>query len=96
MRSVRRTEGFDRWLLDLRDRDAAGRIVVAVQKLAFDLGDIAPVGAGVSEVRLNFGPGYRLYFVGRGKRIIILLCGGDKTSQKRDIRTAKAMAKDLT
>jgi len=95
MKVVRRTEAFDTWLDTLRDRNAAGRITVAVTKLAFGLGRIAPVGEGVSEVKLDFGPGYRLYFVTRGTELIILLCGGDKASQTRDIKAAKRMAKTI-
>lgn len=95
MKVVRRTEAFDTWLDTLRDRNAAGRITVAVTKLAFGLGRIEPVGEGVSEVKLDFGPGYRLYFVTRGTELIILLCGGDKASQTRDIKAAKRMAKTI-
>ena len=95
MKVVRRTEAFDTWLDTLRDRNAAGRITVAVTKLAFGLGRIAPVGESVSEVKLDFGPGYRLYFVTRGTELIILLCGGDKASQTRDIKAAKRMAKTI-
>ena len=95
MKMIRRTDRFIDWIADLRDRKAAGRIVVAVEKLAFGLGDTEPVGEGVSELKLHFGPGYRVYFVTRQRTIIIVLCGGDKSTQAGDIKEAKAMAKEL-
>ncbi len=79
-------------------RDSVGRAKIAmrVRRLAFGhMGDVAPVGEGISELRIHYGPGYRVYFVQRGAEIIVLLCGGDKGSQKRDIETAKRMAKNL-
>ena len=95
MKAIRRTEEFVEWVAGLRDRKAAGRIVVAVEKLAFGLGDIAPIGDGVSELRLHFGPGYRIYFLTRQRTIIIVMCGGDKSSQAGDEKLAKAMTKKL-
>jgi putative addiction module killer protein len=95
MKTIRRTDEFDQWLDGLKDRRAAGRIVVAMEKLSFDLGDVAPVGEGVSELRLHFGAGYRLYFVGRGRSLIVMLGGGDKGSQSKDIKEAKRLAKLL-
>lgn len=95
MKVIRRTDEFIGWITGLRDRKAAGRIAVGVEKLAFDLGDIEPVGEGVNELKLHFGPGYRVYFVTRQRTIIIVLCGGDKSTQKGDIKEAKAMAKKL-
>ena len=95
MKQIRRTDEFIKWVGELRDRKAAGRIAVAIEKLAFGLGDIEPVGEGVSELKLHFGPGYRVYFVTRQRTIIIVLCGGDKSSQAGDIKEAKAMAKRL-
>ncbi len=96
MREVRRRPEFDAWLAGLRD--VAGRAVIArrVQRIAFgNLGDVRSVGNGVSEVRVDYGPGYRVYFTRRGEVVIVLLCGGDKASQARDIDRAKALAKDV-
>jgi len=93
---VRQTEVFVRWLEGLSDERAARRIAQRIVRLQSGLlGDVKPVGAGVSELRIDYGPGYRLYFVQRGKVLIILLCGGDKRTQTRDIRIAKALAADL-
>ena len=93
MYTILRSETFDRWLSRLRDRQAVDRIVVRL--LAAEdghLGDVRPVGGGVSEMRIQYGPGYRVYFVMRGAELIVLLCGGDKGSQRRDIERAKRMA----
>lgn len=95
MKTVRSTPTFASWLNSLRDNNTKGRIFANLEKLVLGLGDVQPVGEGVSELRINVGPGYRCYFVSRGSDIIILLCGGDKSSQKRDIKEAKAMAKKL-
>jgi putative addiction module killer protein len=84
---------FAAWLKDLRDRRAAIAIVRRIDYVGRgNLGDARSVGSGVSELRLDVGPGYRLYFIRRGQRLIVLLCGGDKDSQARDIQRAKAMA----
>ena len=86
---------FRRWLDDLRDRRAVARINVRLRNVTLGrFGDVAPVGDGVSEMRIHYGPGYRPYFVRRGPAIIVLLCGGDKDSQQRDIRRARTMAPD--
>jgi putative addiction module killer protein len=95
MKTVRRTDMFSDWLANLRDRQAVGRITVAIQKLAVGLGDVEAVGQGVSELRLHFGPGYRLYFVERQGTVIILLCGGAKSSQAGDIKEARRIARLL-
>ena len=92
MKTVRLTETFSDWVANLRDRRSAGRIAVAVEKLRFGLGDVEPVGDGVSELRLHFGAGYRVYFVTRGRTVIVVLCAGDKSSQSRDIKEAKRIA----
>lgn len=79
-------------------RDSVGRAKIAsrIRRMAFgNFGDAAPVGHGVSELRIHFGPGYRVYFVRHGSEIVILLCGGDKASQKRDVETAQKMAANL-
>jgi len=96
MIEIRRTRIFSDWLDGLRDRDARARIQIRLDRLALgNPGDVKPVGDGVSELRIAYGPGYRVYFVQRGKVLVILLCGGDKSSQSRDIATAKAIAEDL-
>ena len=95
MHTILRSATFDRWLGRLRDRQAMNRIVARL--LAAEdghLGDVRPVGDGVSEMRIQYGPGYRVYFITRGAELIILLCGGDKDSQRRDIERAKRMATD--
>ena len=93
MYTILRSAVFDRWLSRLRDRQAVNRIVARL--LAAEdghLGDMRSVGGGVSEMRIQYGPGYRVYFITRGAELIILLCGGDKDSQRRDIERAKKMA----
>jgi putative addiction module killer protein len=93
---VRQTRSFLTWLQNLSDREASKRIADRILRLHGGLfGDVAPVGEGVSELRIHFGPGYRVYFVQRGNILIILLCGGNKKTQSKDIEAAKAMAKDL-
>ena len=96
MLEVRRTDTFDAWLQGLRDVRAKARIARRIDRLALgNPGDVKPVGAGVSELRVDYGPGYRVYFVLRGEALILLLCGGDKGSQDRDIGRAKAIAETL-
>lgn len=96
MIEVRKTDGFAAWIARLTDREALRRIIIRIARIeAGLLGDVKPVGAGVPEVRIDHGPGYRVYFVQRGSRLIILLCGGDKGSQKRDITRAQALAAGL-
>jgi putative addiction module killer protein len=93
---VRQTVVFSRWLERLADQRAAERIAQRIVRLQSGLlGDVKPVGDGVSELRVDYGPGYRMYFVQRGKILIVLLCGGDKRTQARDIGAAKALAADL-
>jgi putative addiction module killer protein len=96
MIEIRQTELFARWHGALKDARVRGRIADRIDRLAKgNPGDVAPIGEGVSELRLHFGPGYRIYFVRRGELIIILLCGGDKSTQRRDIETAKRLAREL-
>jgi putative addiction module killer protein len=96
MIEVRQTPEFRKWLLGLPDRQAAARITGRVARLEMGLfGDVKPVGGGVSELRIAYGPGYRLYFVRRGPVLVILLCGGDKGTQRRDIEKAKTLAAEL-
>ena len=96
MFEVRQTTVFAKWRAGLRDSVARKRIGVRIDRLAFgNFGDVKPVGEGVSELRLDFGPGYRLYFVQRAEVLIVLLCGGDKSMQAADIDRAKRLARDL-
>jgi putative addiction module killer protein len=91
---VRETETFRNWFSGLRDDPAKRRIDMRIKRLAIgNAGDVAPIGEGVSEMRIFFGPGYRVYFKDTGKEIIILLCGGDKSTQTSDIEKAKKLAK---
>ncbi len=93
---IRRTVVFDRWLRRLKDERAKAKIAARLRRMAFGIfGDVSPVGEGVSELRIFEGPGYRIYFVQHGSSVVILLCGGDKKSQARDIKAAKAMAQEL-
>jgi putative addiction module killer protein len=92
---IRETKTFSSWLTALRDDRARARIAVRIRRLAFgNLGDVKPVGEGVSELRIHHGPGYRVYFVQRGTLLIVLLCGGHKATQEKDIATAKRLAKE--
>jgi|SRR5262245_16186088 putative addiction module killer protein len=94
MFTVRRTDAFIDWLTSLKDRRAAARIAARILRLENgNLGDVKPVGEGVSELRINYGPGYRVYFTQAGRTIILLLCGGDKSTQAGDIAAAKKLAK---
>lgn len=93
MFEIIKTETFDNWLADLRDVRARVRILARIKNMQQgNLGDVAPVGEGVSEARIFYGPGYRLYFIQEGQVLIVLLTGGDKSSQKRDIKQAKKLA----
>jgi putative addiction module killer protein len=92
---IRESATFSLWLQSLRDSQTRARIAMRVRRLAFgNFGDVKPVGEGVSELRLDFGPGYRVYFVQRGQVLIVLLCSGDKSTQDRDIAGAKKLAKE--
>ena len=84
---------FDRWLTGLKDARARARVEVRIRRMSLgNPGDVKPVGGGVSEMRVEYGPGYRVYFMQRGMRVIVLLCGGDKSTQAEDIARAKAIA----
>lgn len=86
-------ETFDRWLRKLKDRRAVARVQVRIDRLAAGKpGDVKPVGSGISELRINYGPGYRIYYLRDGDTLILLLCGGDKSSQDADIKTAQRIA----
>ena len=96
MIEVRQTEAFSKWLRELRDRQARARIQTRIDRLQLGLaGDVRPVGEGVSELRIDYGPGYRVYFVQRRKELVILLAGGNKRTQDRDIKTAIELARNL-
>ena len=93
MVEVIKSATFDVWLSRLKDLRAAARVQVRLDRLALgNPGDVRPVGHGVSEMRIDYGPGYRIYFLKRGSLVIVLLCGGDKSTQSTDIRRAKAIA----
>jgi putative addiction module killer protein len=93
---IRKTEAFARWLDGLRDVRARARVQVRIERLAAgNPGDIRPVGGGVSELRIDYGPGYRVYFKYVGREIVILLAGGDKSTQSADIRNALRLARNL-
>jgi len=93
MIEVRQTAEFAAWFERLRDRQAATRILVRLRRLSLgNPGDVKPVGEGISELRVDYGPGYRIYFQQRGSRLVLLLCAGDKRGQDRDIAAAKALA----
>jgi putative addiction module killer protein len=96
MLEIRRTDEFARWLRKLRDADAKARINLRLRRISLtgNLGDVKPVGEGVSALRIDYGPGYRLYFSWRGNELILLLIGGDKSTQQRDIAKAKQLNKE--
>ncbi len=96
MIEVRETGTFSDWLSGLRDARAKAEVARRVRRLALgNPGDVKPVGDGVSELRIHYGPGYRVYYVQRGSLLIILLCGGDKTGQANDIAKALKLAKEV-
>jgi putative addiction module killer protein len=95
MREVFKSATFDTWMSRLRDRQALTRIAARIDRLALgNPGDVKAVGSGVSEMRIDYGPGYRIYFTQRGSRIVLLLCGGDKRTQAADIALAIKIAAD--
>jgi putative addiction module killer protein len=95
MIEFKQTETFRKWRTRLKDERARAMIASRLDRLAFgNAGDVKPMGQGISELRIDYGPGYRVYFLRRGKEIIILLCGGDKSTQESDIRTAKRLAEE--
>ncbi len=96
MFEVRQTTRFATWLAGLRDERARARILKRIDRAqAGNLGDVGPVGEGVSEMRIFYGSGYRVYFVQRGQELVLLLCGGDKSTQSADIEEAKELAKEI-
>ena len=95
MVEIAKSVTFDRWLRKLKDRRAAARVLVRIDRLAAgNPGDVRPIGSGISELRIDYGPGYRVYYLQDGERLILLLCGGDKSSQGKDIKEAHRIAED--
>ena len=96
MIEIKQTDTFRTWEAKLRDRRARTLIAARIARLSEGLaGDVCPVGEGISELRIHYGPGYRVYFQRRGSTLIVLLCGGDKNHQARDIEIAKQLAQEL-
>lgn len=96
MIEIRQTEAYFQWFDGLRDRQARARINARIRRLSLgNFGDVKPIGEGVSELRIDFGPGYRVYFVQRGQTLVVLLAGGDKRTQDRDIKKALKLAQEL-
>ncbi|MEO8649222.1 MAG: type II toxin-antitoxin system RelE/ParE family toxin [Acidobacteriota bacterium] len=96
MNTLLTTDEVDEWLVSLKDHIGKARIIARIRSAeAGNFGDSSPVGDGISEMRIHYGPGYRLYYCRRQKLVYLLLCGGDKSTQKRDIRDAKRILKEL-
>ena len=96
MKEIRKTEAFAKWIDEIQDIRARARILVRIERLsAGNPGDVKPVGEGISELRIDCGPGYRVYYKEQGRKLIILIAGGDKNSQAKDIKTALRLARNL-
>ncbi len=96
MIEIRKTEIFAKWIDELHDIRARARILVRIERLASgNPGDVKSVGEGVSELRIGYGPGYRVYYKKQGQKVVILLAGGDKSTQAKDIKTALRLARNL-
>jgi putative addiction module killer protein len=96
MIEIRQTVYFIKWFAKLKDRRARARITIRIRRVSLgNLGDVKPVGNGISELRIDYGPGYRVYFTQRNNRLIILLTGGDKTTQASDIQKAKKLSLEI-
>ena len=96
MIEIRQTETYRKWFDSLKDRNARMRIDIRIRRISLgNFGDVKPVGEGVSEIKIDYGPGYRIYFVQKKNTIIILLSGGDKSIQSRDIQKAHELAQRL-
>ncbi len=96
MVEIRKTDVFATWIDGLRDARARARVLVRIERLSLgNPGDVKPVGEGVSELRIDYGPGYRVYYQKVGRTIIILLAGGDKSTQAKDVKTALRLARNL-
>lgn len=97
MIEVRQTETYAAWFAGLADELARARITVRIRRLSLgNPGDVKPVGGGVSEMRIDYGPGYHIYFSRRGSVVVVLLCGGDKRTQDRDIARARELAEEIS
>jgi len=93
---IRQTEEYASWFKRLRNREARARILARIRRLSLgNPGDVKPAGEGISEMRIDFGPGYRIYFIQRGETLVVLLAGGDKRTQKQDIKKAQELARGL-
>ncbi len=96
MISIQTTEAFNKWFSNLKDKQAMMRVQARIDRAENgNFGDCEPVGEGVSEMRIHYGPGYRIYFVKRGMEIVILLAGGDKSTQSKDIKSALEIARQI-
>ncbi len=96
MIEIRQTEEYSSWFEKLRDHQARARILARIRRLSLgNPGDVEPIGEGVSEMKIDYGPGYRVYYKQRGKAKVVLLAGGDKKSQRRDIKKAQELASGL-
>ena len=96
MIEIRKTDTFAKWIDNLRDIKARARILVRIERLSLgNPGDVKPVGQGVSELRIDYGPGYRIYYKKMGQKLVILLAGGDKSTQSKNIKTAQRLAQNL-
>jgi putative addiction module killer protein len=96
MIEIRQTDTYKKWFATINDRNAKARIDIRIRRISLgNLGDVKPVGEGVSEIRIDYGPGYRIYFVQEDSTLFILLCGGDKSTQSQDIKRAHIFAKRM-
>jgi putative addiction module killer protein len=96
MIEIRETNEYASWFGDLRDAVAKSRVLMRIRRIELgNFGDVIPVGDGISELRIDHGPGYRVYLTRQGDTVVILLAGGDKSSQRRDIERAKRLARNL-
>ncbi len=96
MIEVRQTDAYESWFRRLRDREAKSRILIRIKRMAAgNSGDVRPVGEGVSELRIDYGPGYRVYLVVVGRELAVLLLGGDKSTRRQDIQRARNLAREL-
>jgi putative addiction module killer protein len=96
MITIRETENFKKWIRSLKDKITQSIITARIRRVSTgNFGDVGPVGDNISELRIDYGPGFRVYFTMKGQEIVFLLCGGDKSTQSRDVETAKQIAKNL-